>query len=79
MNHDQFMSAFMQVLFSVMHRDENDVHTNHIMKLAALFITSYGEDGLEECIMTHPVIRTAFGKILSVSSIISMFNHPLIV
>lgn len=79
MNHDQFMSAFLQVVFSAMHREENDVHTNHIMKLAALFIASYGEEGLEESIMTHPIICTAFGRILNVCSVLQMFNHSLIV
>ena len=79
MNHDQFMHAFMQAVFSTIHRDENDENVNHIMELAASFIASYGEEGLEESIVTHPIISHAFGMLLEVSSILRMFNHLLIV
>ena len=68
MNHDEFMSAFMQVVFSAMHREENDENANRIMKLAALFIASYGEDGDEENNLTHPIIINAFERILTVKS-----------
>ena len=68
MNHHEFMAGFMQVVFVAMHREENDENANRIMKLAALFIASYGEDGDEETNLTHPIICNAFERILMVKS-----------
>lgn len=70
MKHEQFMKAFMQVLLVTMHREENDENANRILKLAALFIASYGEDGDEETNLTHPIICSAFESILEVSLIL---------
>lgn len=77
MNHDQFMTAFIQVVFVSMHRDENDENANRIMKLAALFIASYGEDGDEETNLTHPIICNAFERILMVKSIVAIVRIHL--
>lgn len=66
MEHEQFMAAFMRVLFMFLIRAENDDIAPRVLKFIGSFVASFGED-VDEAGGSHRIIPHVFNEILSVS------------
>lgn len=66
MGHEPFMSAFNKMIMLFLTRDEQDDFALRVLRFIGLFVASHGEETDEDG-SSHPLIKSVFGEILTVS------------